>query len=85
MLALSQKLQQCKHGYLTGREAAKVAKRKSFDPSVQVRVLKTLDISYSHSMNRKCGHFHVVSYFIRKTNVAIHGDTQRHKSETKLL
>lgn len=41
--------------------------------------------SYSHSMNRKCGHFHVVSYFIRKTNVAIHGDTQRHKSETKLL
>lgn len=40
---------------------------------------------YSHSMNRKCGHFHVVSYFIRKTNVAIHGDTQRHKSETKLL
>ena len=50
MLALSQKLQQCKHGYLTGREAAKVAKRKSFDPSVQVRVLKTLDISYSHSM-----------------------------------
>ena len=40
---------------------------------------------HSHSMNRKCGHFHVVSYFIRKTNVAIHGDTQRHKSETKLL
>ena len=50
MLALSQRLQQCKHGYLTRREAAKVAKRKSFDPSVQVRVLKTLDISYSHSM-----------------------------------
>ena len=50
MLALSQRLQQCKHGYLTGREAAKVAKRKSFDPSVRVRVLKTLDISYSHSM-----------------------------------
>ena len=49
MLALSQKLQQCKHGYLAGREAAKVAKRKSFDPSVQVRALKTLDISYSHS------------------------------------
>lgn len=24
-------------------------------------------------MNRKGGHFHVVSYFIRKTNVAIHG------------
>lgn len=50
MLALSQRSQQCKHGYLTGREAAKVAKRKSFDPSVQVRVLKTLDISYSHSI-----------------------------------
>lgn len=54
MLALSQKLQQCKHGYLTGREAAKVAKRKSFDPSVQVRVLKTLDISYSHSFTLIC-------------------------------
>ena len=50
MLALSQRSQQCKHGYLTGREAAKVAKRKSFDPSVQARVLKILDISYSHSV-----------------------------------
>ena len=50
MLALSKRLQRCKHGYLTGREAAKVAKRKSFDPSVWVIVLKTLDISYSHSM-----------------------------------
>lgn len=54
MLALSQKLQQCKHGYLTGREAAKVAKRKSFDPSVQIRVLKTLNISYSHSSTLVC-------------------------------
>lgn len=54
MLALSKRLQQCKHGYLTGREAAKVAKRKSFDPSVRVRVLKTLDISYSHSFKSIC-------------------------------
>ena len=31
-----------------------VAKRKSFDPSVQVRVLKTLDINYSHSFTLDC-------------------------------
>ena len=30
---------------------------------------------YSHSINRISEHFHVVLYFIRKTDVAIHCDT----------
>lgn len=42
------------HGAQSRKGCPEVAKRKSFDPSVQVRVLKTLDISYSHSFTLVC-------------------------------
>lgn len=57
MLALSQGSQQCKHGYLTGHKAAKLARRLPNEkPGLlsQVRGLKSSNIAYSHSFMLVC-------------------------------